>query len=44
MGGNSSQRGQIDDQGPPHPSARLPRACLSEHTVGGPCTILMYTH
>jgi hypothetical protein len=25
---------------PPYPSARLPRVCLSGHTVGGPCTIL----
>jgi hypothetical protein len=26
-GDNSSQRGQRDDQDPPHPSARLPRVC-----------------
>jgi hypothetical protein len=25
MSGNNSRRGQGDDQGPPHPSARLPR-------------------
>jgi hypothetical protein len=25
MSGHSSQRDQGDDQGPPHPSARLPR-------------------
>jgi hypothetical protein len=30
MGGNSSQRGQRDNQGPPHPSARLPRVCLTD--------------
>jgi hypothetical protein len=41
--GNSSQRGQGDDQGPPHPSARLPRVCHGGHTVGGPCTIPLYT-
>jgi hypothetical protein len=28
--GNSSWRGQGDDQGPPHPSARLPRVCLAD--------------
>jgi hypothetical protein len=33
-GGNSSQRGQREDQGPPHPSARLPCVCLGGHTVG----------
>jgi hypothetical protein len=30
-------------RGPPHPSARLPKVCLSGHTVGGSCTIPMYT-
>jgi hypothetical protein len=34
-----SRQGQGDDQGPPHPSARLPCVCLSGHTMGGPCTI-----
>jgi hypothetical protein len=34
MSGNSSQCGQGDDQGPPHPSACLPCVCLSGHTVG----------
>jgi hypothetical protein len=34
-----SRRGQVDDQDPPHPSARLPRVCLGGHTMGGPCTI-----
>jgi hypothetical protein len=34
MSGNNSRRGQGDDQGPPHPSARLPRVCLGGHTVG----------
>jgi hypothetical protein len=38
MGGNSSQRGQIDDQGPPHPS-RLPRVCLG---VLSRCTPVRY--
>jgi hypothetical protein len=32
-GGNSSQRGQRDYQGPPHPSACLPHVCLDGHTV-----------
>jgi hypothetical protein len=34
MSGNSSRRGQGDDQSPPHPSACLPCVCLSGHTVG----------
>jgi hypothetical protein len=34
-GGNSSQHGQRDDQGPPHPSARLPCVCLGGHTMSG---------
>jgi hypothetical protein len=38
MSGNSSQCGQRDDQGQPHPSVRLPRICLGGHTVSGPCT------
>jgi hypothetical protein len=37
--GNNSRCRQGDDQGPPHPSARLPRVCLDRHTMGGPCTI-----
>jgi hypothetical protein len=45
-GGNSSQHGQRDDEGPPHPSARLPRVCLRRHTVGGHalsrCTPIRY--
>jgi hypothetical protein len=40
--GNNSWWGQRDDQGPPHPSACLPRVWLGGHTVGGPCTILFY--
>jgi hypothetical protein len=43
MSGNNSRRGQGDDQGPPHPSAHLPRVCLGGHTVGGPCAIPLYT-
>jgi hypothetical protein len=31
MGGHSSQCGQRDNQGPPHPSARLPRVWLGGH-------------
>jgi hypothetical protein len=42
--GHSSQRDQGDDQVPPHPGARLPRVCLGGHTVGGPCTIPLFTH
>jgi hypothetical protein len=41
--GNNSRRGQGDDQGPPPPSAHLPCACLTRHTVGGPYTIPLYT-
>jgi hypothetical protein len=41
--GNGSQRGQGDDQNPSHPSARLPRVCLGEHTVSDSCNILIYT-
>jgi hypothetical protein len=37
--GYSLWHGQGDDQGPLHPSARLPRVYLSGHTMGGPCTI-----
>jgi hypothetical protein len=37
---NDYQRVEPD---PPYPSARLPRICLSGHTVGGPCTILCIT-
>jgi hypothetical protein len=44
--GNSSRRSQGDDQGPPHPSARLSHACLGGHTVGGHalshCTPIRY--
>ena len=31
--------GQGVDQGPPHPSVRLPRDCLAGQSVGGPYTI-----
>jgi hypothetical protein len=44
MSGNSSRRGQIDNHGPPHPSARLQRVCLDRHTMGGRGAIPMYTH
>jgi hypothetical protein len=30
--GNNSRQSQRDDQGPPHPSAHLPRVCLGGHT------------
>jgi hypothetical protein len=42
---NSSQHGQRDDQGPPHPSARLPRVCLGGYTVAhalSHCTFVRY--
>jgi hypothetical protein len=46
MSGNNSRCGQGDDQGPPHPSARLPRVCLTGHNVGGHalfhCTPIRY--
>jgi hypothetical protein len=32
MSGNNSRRGQEDDHGPPHPSARLPHVCPDGHT------------
>jgi hypothetical protein len=43
MSGNNSRRGAGDDQGPLHPSACLSCVCLGGHTVGGPCTIPLYT-
>jgi hypothetical protein len=43
MSANNSRRDQGDDQGPPLPSASLPRVCLGGHTLGGPCTIPLYT-
>jgi hypothetical protein len=41
--GNNSRHDQGDDQGSPQPSACLPHVCLRRQTVGGPCTITMYT-
>jgi hypothetical protein len=34
MSGNNSRWGHGDDQGPPHPCARLPSVCLDENIVG----------
>jgi hypothetical protein len=36
MSGHNSWRGQGDDQGPPHPNARLPRVCLTRTKHGWP--------
>jgi hypothetical protein len=38
----SVRYGRIASVLAPHPSARLPHVCLSEHTMGGPCIIPFY--